>query len=85
MSVEKNSNEGRPVARRHSIFGDYILVDKKSPSADELSKAQVEIADYNALWRKYTNETSGKWGSMLTKKGFAKWLQQQVEEVSSGK
>jgi len=73
------------IVRKHGIFGDYIFVDKKSPPPnDELKEALTEIADYNVLWRKYVSTISGKWGGILTKKDFSKWLQKQIKEASSG-
>ena len=67
------------IDRKHSIFGDYILVDKKPPSAGELKDAHAEIVNYNALWGKYISVVVGKWGigSLPTEKGFAEWLQKQ--------
>jgi hypothetical protein len=75
------------IERRHSIFGDYILGGKTPPPPNAgLKEARTEIADYNTLWEKYTSEVVSKWGisSLPTEKGFSKWLQKQIEEVSNG-
>jgi hypothetical protein len=67
--------------RRHSIFGDYVIAGKNQPqpSEDELT----EIRDYNALWKRYADEISGKWGigSVPTENGFAEWLDKQTKKV----
>jgi len=71
--------------RVHSIFGDYLIKDAgdtESPAASEIG----EVADYNALWRKYADGVSQRWGGYPTKKGFEKWLREQVnKEKDNGK
>lgn len=75
------------INHKHSIFGDYLTGDVKSIPVDELDGTLLEIEDYNALWRRYTNEILGKWGlgSIPTEKGFEEWLQRQLKEVSNGR
>ena len=69
--------------RRHSIFGDYILADKKHSSADVPDDVLAKIRDYNALWSRYAKDVVGKWGlaSVPTEKGFAEWLNKKIEEA----
>ena len=67
--------------RRHSIFGDYILVDKPHPRTNvPVGDVLADIRDYNALWGRYAKEVSGEYGSILTEKGFEKWLQNQMKK-----
>ena len=62
------------VVRKHSIFGDYILVDKRHSLGSEAKDGLiVEIESYNILWRRYSSEIG--WSSIPTEEGFIKWLQ----------
>ena len=72
---------------RHSVFGDYLIRDTKTMPANELKEAQIKISDYNALWIRYVNETSSRFGvgGIPTEKGFSEWLNRMIKEVSSGK
>lgn len=68
---------------KHSIFGNYILVDKKHSPANVSTATLTEIRDYNALWSKYTKDIASKWGTsgIPTEKGFAEWLAQITKEA----
>lgn len=74
------SNEGKPVKRIHSIFGDYLTGDPKQMPPNEFKKLQEDIALFNSLWTKYLDSIKGEWGigSIPTDKGFTEWLQKQM-------
>lgn len=72
------------VNRRHSIFGDYILVNKKGSPADVSADVLSEVKDYNALWVQYAREVASTWGASPTEKGFAEWLNKITKEASNG-
>jgi len=72
----KDERQGRQ--RRHSIFGDFFIRDKKSPPPTDEELKDLEL--YNKLWRMYFNEECSGWGSWPTKGGFERWLQRKVRE-----
>jgi len=71
--------------RVHSIFGDYFVRNAEDAEPSTTSEMR-EAADYNALWRRYTDEVNQRWGGYPTRRGFEKWLQNQVnKEKDNGK